>query len=246
MSDTTADTQTGLSAFLAGFAMIMVSEFGDRTFLSNCVMAMKHDRKVVFFAAMSALGLMDILSAVLGYSLPALLSKKYTQYLAIILFLFFGVRMLMEAKEMSHNQAEEELEEVNKQLIGDEELHKLDELESGGVVVQPVKKTSGWVNLINYILSPTFVQIFTITFLAEWGDRSQLGTIILAASSDYPINVILGTIIGHAICNALAVICGKLLAKRISVKTVTFCGGCLFLLFGVYTLIEAIFWPDDN
>lgn len=210
-------------------------------------MAMKHDRKVVFFSAMSALALMAVLSAILGYSLPALLSKKYTQYLAIVLFLFFGYRMLMEAKEMSHNQAEEELEEVNKQLIGgDDEVHKLDELESGGVVVEPVKETSGWVNLVNYVLSPTFVQIFTITFLAEWGDRSQIGTIILAASSDYPINVILGTIIGHGICTALAVICGKLLAQRISVKTVTFCGGILFLLFGVYTLIEAIFWPDEE
>eukprot|EP00833_Pecoramyces_ruminatium_P012363 jgi/Orpsp1_1/1186395/evm.model.d7180000050205.1 len=245
MSDTEA--QTGFSAFVAGFAMIMVSEMGDRTFLSNCVMAMKHDRKLVFFSAMAALALMAILSAILGYTLPALLSKKYTQYLAIILFIIFGVKMLLEAKEMSHNQAEEELEEVNKQLIGeDDELHKLEELESGGVVVEPIKKTSGWVNLVNYIFSPTFVQIFTITFLAEWGDRSQIGTIILAASSDYPINVILGTIIGHGICTALAVICGKLLAQKISVKTVTFVGGCLFLLFGIYTLIEAIFWPDED
>jgi len=244
MSDTEA--QTGLSAFVAGFAMIMVSEMGDRTFLSNCVMAMKHDRKLVFFSAMAALSLMAILSAILGYTLPALLSKKYTQYLAIVLFIIFGVKMLMEAKEMSHNQAEEELEEVNKQLIGGDELHKLEQLESGGVVVEPIKKTSGWVNLFNYIFSSTFVQIFTITFLAEWGDRSQIGTIILAASSDYPINVILGTIIGHGICTALAVICGKLLAKKISVKTVTFVGGCLFLLFGIYTLLEAIFWPDEN
>ena len=131
-------------------------------------MAMKHDRKLVFFSAMSALALMAILSAILGYSLPALLSKKYTQYLAIVLFIFFGIRMLMEAKEMSHNQAQEELEEVNKQLIGgNDEIHKLDELESGGLVVEPVKETSGWVNLVNYIFSPTFVQIFTITFLAE-------------------------------------------------------------------------------
>jgi len=128
---------------------------------------MKHDRKLVFFSAMAALSLMAILSAILGYTLPALLSKKYTQYLAIVLFIIFGVKMLMEAKEMSHNQAEEELEEVNKQLIGGDELHKLEQLESGGVVVEPIKKTSGWVNLFNYIFSPTFVQIFTITFLAE-------------------------------------------------------------------------------
>ena len=30
-------------------------------------------------------------------------------------------------------------------------------------------------------LTPIFLQAFTLTFLAEWGDRSQITTIILAA-----------------------------------------------------------------
>lgn len=31
------------------------------------------------------------------------------------------------------------------------------------------------------ILSPIFVEVFVMTFLAEWGDRSQITTIVLAA-----------------------------------------------------------------
>lgn len=238
-------TPSGLNSFVAGFAMIMFSEIGDRTFLSNCVMAMKHDRKLVFFAAMGALALMSILSAILGYTLPALISKQYTQYLAIVLFFVFGGKMFMEAKEMSHNQAQEELEEVNKELMTKNEIQLMDNLESGGVSssLPKAKETNGWVNLCNYIFSPTFVQIFTITFLAEWGDRSQIGTVILAASQ-HPFWVILGSITGHSVCTALAVMCGKFLASRISVKTVTYFGACLFMGFGVYTVFEAIFFTE--
>ena len=39
------------------------------------------------------------------------------------------------------------------------------------------------------LISPIFLQSFTLTFLAEWGDRSQLATIILATREVYVLNV---------------------------------------------------------
>ncbi len=64
---------------------------------------------------------------------------------------------------------------------------------------------------------------FTMTFLAEWGDRSQLATIVLAGLNDVA-GVCLGGVVGHCICTGGAVVAGALVAKKISAKTLTFIG----------------------
>lgn len=48
------------------------------------------------------------------------------------------------------------------------------DVEMGSTATAPQR---GW----RSVISPIFVQAFTLTFLAEWGDRSQLTTIVLAA-----------------------------------------------------------------
>ena len=71
---------------------------------------------------------------------------------------------------------------------------------------------------IGYMTSRVMMQAFTMTFLAEWGDRSQLTTIILGAREDV-YGVIVGGVLGHAICTGLAFIGGRMIAQRISVRT---------------------------
>ena len=84
------------------------------------------------------------------------------------------------------------------------------------------------------LTSPIFMQCFTMTFLAEWGDRSQIATIALAAAKD-PIGVIAGAIFGHACCTGVAVLGGRLFAARISERMILFVGGLLFLVFALHS-----------
>lgn len=49
--------------------------------------------------------------------------------------------------------------------------------------------------------------------------------------------VITGGIIGHAICTGLGVIGGRIIAQKISVRTVTIVGGVVFLLFAITSSI---------
>ncbi|XP_061400342.1 bromodomain-containing protein DDB_G0270170 isoform X1 [Musca vetustissima] len=104
-----------------------------------------------------------------------------------------------------------------------------------GVVRKNTKKSAA------YLTTRVLMQAFTMTFLAEWGDRSQLTTIILATTKDV-YGVITGGVIGHSICTGLAVIGGRMVAAKISVRTVTIVGGIVFLGFALYALIAK---PDD-
>ena len=78
-------------------------------------MSMRHSRLVVFSGAMCALGLMTVLSAVLGFA-TTVIPRKYTLYISTALFVVFGIKMLKEGYEMDPNEGQEELEEVQAEL----------------------------------------------------------------------------------------------------------------------------------
>lgn len=101
--------------FVASISVIIVSELGDKTFFIAAIMSMRHSRLVVFSGAILALGLMTVLSAVLGYA-TTVIPRKYTLYISSALFLFFGLKMLKEGYEMDANEGQEELEEVQAEL----------------------------------------------------------------------------------------------------------------------------------
>ena len=71
---------------------------------------------------------------------------------------------------MSNTEAQEEFEEVNEELRKREEKEGKGDVETGGQ-----RKNVSAVSFVWKI----FMQAFTMTFLAEWGDRSQLATVIL-------------------------------------------------------------------
>merc|ERR1719505_445857 len=138
---------------------------------------------------------------------------------------------------MDPNEGQEEMEEVSAELKKKEaELQSMEttnDVETG--VVRSQLRRSGITRIFTRLCSPIFLQAFTLTFLAEWGDRSQLTTIILGSRED-PLGVSIGGTLGHALCTGLAVIGGRLIAQRISVRTVTLIGGVVFLLFALSAL----------
>jgi len=212
--------------FIASLSVIIVSELGDKTFFIAAIMAMKNSRLTVFLGAISALSVMHVMASFFGYA-TTVIPRVYTFYISSALFALFGLKMLHEGYHMSNTEGQEEFDEVN------EELRKKAEKDKDGrgdIESADLRNPSAML-----FTSRIFLQAFTMTFLAEWGDRSQLATVILAAREDV-YGVCVGGILGHALCTGLAVLGGKIIATRISVRTVTLIGGVVFLLFAVSAL----------
>jgi putative Ca2+/H+ antiporter (TMEM165/GDT1 family) len=201
-----------LTAFTASLLLITISELGDKSFFVAMLLAMRHARWLVFTGVIGALAVMTVLSVVVGRAL-ALLPHIYISGAEIALFLGFGGKLLYDASRMSNKPSSHECKEAEATVNQAEE--KWQTKTQFGIIVEA----------------------FTLTFLTEWGDRTQIATIALAASNNLW-GVTFGSILAHMFCTAIAVIGGCLIAGRISERTVTAVGGALFLLFGLMAAVE--------
>ncbi|KAL1532863.1 GDT1-like protein 3 [Salvia divinorum] len=217
------DVDSGLGifdGFFASLSMILVSEIGDETFIIAALMAMRHPKSIVLSGALSALFVMTILSTGLGRIVPNLISRKHTNSAATVLYTFFGLRLLYIAwKSDPKASQKKEIEEVEEKL------------EAG-------QGKTTWRRFFSRFCTPIYLESFILTFLAEWGDRSQIATIALATHKN-AVGVAAGATIGHTICTSVAVIGGSMLASKISQRTVATVGGLLFLGFS----LSSYFYP---
>lgn len=241
------------NAFIMLAAMILVLEIGDKTFLIAALMAMRNLRLVVFAAAWLSLVVMTVLSGVVGHALPALILPRVTQFMALGLFVVFGVKLLNEGLAMPADMGvDEEMAEVEEEIAAQKlEAQDLENGDGAAVGHANGSAEDTWYhqllqnteNLALFVLLPVFIQVFVMTFLGEWGDRLQIATIAMAAGLEYWM-VILGGVVGHGVCTAAACIGGKLLAKRISMRNVTLGGAVAFFVFAILYFYEA--WHHEE
>ncbi|GAX73128.1 hypothetical protein CEUSTIGMA_g581.t1 [Chlamydomonas eustigma] len=206
--------------FVSGFLLIFFSEIGDKTFFIALLLALKQPKSAVFTGTFGALAVMTVISVLLGQTLHQLdelipqdsaASKiPFDDLVAAALLIWFGVKTLQDAKDAAET-AQEEKEEA-----------------------QEVVQTFGAEDTTKIILST-----FALVFAAEWGDKSFLATIALAAASS-PLGVVTGAVAGHGVATGIAVAGGSVLSKYFSESFLQYVGGTLFLVFAAATLIDLV------
>lgn len=85
-----------------------------------------------------------------------------------------------------------------------------------------------------------FATAASFAFLAEFGDKTQLAVIILAATYDAPVSVFLGGSAGLALIAVSSVVIGAGLSRVLSQKWIRLVSAALFIIAGVLLIAEAL------
>ena len=222
-------------------------EFGDRTFFIASCLSGKHDPKEVFFGALLALWLMTFVSVIIGMEAASLIPRKVVHYGSVCLFVFYGVYSLYSASRMpdrDEGEENEELKEVEEELNTRDEEKALITTKDSTKDDSEIKtnETSGKTGISNSkfyecLCNVSWMQTFILTFIAEWGDRSQIATVALAGDYE-PFGIIFGCFLGHSIATGTACVGGKYIANKVSEKKMTILSGSVFLVFAALTLLQ--------
>jgi putative Ca2+/H+ antiporter (TMEM165/GDT1 family) len=77
-------------------------------------------------------------------------------------------------------------------------------------------------------------------FIAEFGDKTQLATISLAAEYQNPVSVLLGTTLGMLVADGVGIVVGVVLCKRIPQRKIKWFSALIFVLFGLVGVFEVL------
>eukprot|EP00981_Chlorochromonas_danica_P013880 scaffold7012_cov166-Ochromonas_danica.AAC.4 len=208
------------SGFLQSYLLIFISELGDKTFFIAALLAAKYGKLISFTGSIGALAVMTVISVVLGqifHAVPSSLTQgiPFDDYLAVAAFAYFGIKNIIDASRLQPNdQSGIEEEKAEAEELVEEATTK--------------EKRNSLVALI--------LQVFSLVFAAEIGDKSFLSTIALSAALN-PYAVALGAIAAHGSATAVAVVGGSLMSRFLSEKVIGYIGGVLFLVFAVTTAL---------
>ena len=208
-----------LAAFGSSLAAITLAELGDKTFFMALILAVRHRARWVFIGSFAALTAVTLISLALGYGLRELLPQSLVPWLAAVLFLSFGIKLLIDAQGMAANAATEEKAEAE-QVINTAESSKA--FNTAWAVI--------W-------------EAFALVFIAELGDRTQFTTIFMATAPAQVFSfggLLAGTLLGHALVTWLAVGAGKWIGQWVNERLLYRLSGGLFLVFGLAALSQAL------
>ena len=222
--------------FYAGFTIVLVSGFGDKLFFLNMLYASINKFSQAFWVSLAISEIMNLLNISLGHILKKYISTYILEYVAIFVFLFFGLWLItkglfMKAKRMNiiYEEERRKLYE-NRRIINNNENE--DENNYRNIEIRENDN-----NEENIGVFDSWWKYFIAYFLASFGDKSQVATILLTSKYNF-ISIFNGTTIGVLVLVLIAMIFGKTMSGLLTNKQVSIICGVFFLLYALIFFVD--------
>ena len=238
-----------LSSFGYSFSIIFLSDITDKSIFLIIFLSKKLPSLTLFLVSLSSVLLMNYLSILLGYYLPKLISLTYMKILAFLLFTTFGILSIIESQKK--DEKINELMELTKKefsdtendyslMVEDNEIET--DVESNKELFPSILRTDTNVSELSHSSRTsegsnygTITAIFFALCLSDFGDKSQLAIVTMAALFNI-YGILLGSTLALIGTVTLAVLFGNWISEKVSPKKLLLIGGLIFLTFGAETL----------
>jgi putative Ca2+/H+ antiporter (TMEM165/GDT1 family) len=212
-------------SLIQSFLIIFLSEIADRTFILVLIYSLKMHWVPLILTSLFAMYFMNLLAIVAGYTVILLVPRSLIDWIGFFCFLLFGIFCVYEGLNMESKSVTEEYEEEiqrtesNYLLVSDENKDQNN-------------KESTW---------KLCLELFGFLCLSEFGDKSELSTVTIAAVYNI-YGVLIGTMLAYFCAIAIAAFLGHWAGKFLTEKMMNIIGGILFIGFAVQILIIKLFF----
>ena len=219
------ETQLFYPSLVQSFLVIFLSEIADRTFILVLIYSLKMHWIPLILTSLFAMYFMNLLAIVAGYTVILLIPRSLIDWIGFATFLAFGIFCVYEGVNMESKSVQEEYEE---------EIQRT-ESNYNSLVNEEDRKTnkeSTW---------KLAIELFTFLCLSEFGDKSEITTVTIAAVYNI-YAVLIGTMLAYFCDIAIAAFLGHWVGKYLTEKMMSIIGGVLFIGFAIQILIIRLFF----
>jgi len=234
-----------LTAALVTFGIIFLAELPDKTMVASLVMGSRY-RPLHVWAGAAAAFLVHVTVAVAAGSVLTLLPSRLVDVIAMVLFAVGAVLVYREGRDEPEEHGDGEAHEEDPgagdgQVVGDADA-RVDQSDQSGrsaLSAQPGRPgrperdtTRGFWRVA--------ATSFTVIFVAEMGDLTQISTANLAARFGSPITVWLGAVLALWSVAAIAIAGGRGLLRIVPVKVITRIATVAFVVLAALSLVDVL------
>lgn len=199
------------AAFGITFGLVFLAELPDKTAIATLVLSSRF-KGLWVFCGVAAAFVIQVTIAVVAGTFIAKLPQRPVEFVVAIFFLIGAVLLWRES-------------------LKDDEQEELDE-ESELEAIEDTDIKKGFFKV--------FGIAFSIVFVAEFLDLTQILTANLAIRFDSPLSVGLGAFLALCSVAALAILGGKALLRVLPLRTITRIASVLLFVLAAFSLFEAI------